>query len=323
MFRRSRHAVLVAATIVALTVPLFIASSAMAWNPGEGFSASGFTAEALSEEGGLDTQAGGHPYSATTEFGFSGGDVRDIDVDLPPGFLGNPQATPQCPVAQLTALEDHPCAIDTIVGVVNLKTPDGRSAGQNIPVYNLVPEPGFPSEFGFVIQGVHPVILYGTVRTGGDYGITVVTPGIVQAVELGHVAFTFFGVPAERNGSKETPQAFLTSPVNCAGGSAVTRTQLRVDSWQYFGEFHNYQASPPPVTGCNKLSFRPSLTVTPDTTKVDSPTGLTIDIKLPWSNEPGKLITRAKEHHPNIPTRPRDIPNRSRRSTGLHRRTIR
>src|SRR5450759_1179286 len=49
----------------------------------------------------LDTQAGGHPYEASAFFDLAGGALKDVEVSLPPGLLGNPQATPKCPLPQL------------------------------------------------------------------------------------------------------------------------------------------------------------------------------------------------------------------------------
>ena len=278
------------------------------WNENEGFSVSNFTAEATNADGSLDTQAGSHPYKGNTSFEFSGADVKRIEVDLPPGFLGNPQSTPTCPLSQLTNPADI-CPPDTQVGTVftNIESGDGIDK-----VYNLTPEPGEPAEFGFTLKGFAiPVILYGSVRTDGDYGLTVTTPGIAQGGGLQRVSFTFWGVPADPShdaqrttcvpvaGGFDTCTAgasggdrlvpFLTNPVDCLA-PPLTVT-LRAESWQYPGQVVTKTAAVPSVTGCGKLIFEPSIAVTPDTTQVDTPTGLSIKIKVPQTNEPEKLAT--------------------------------
>ncbi len=45
------------------------------------------------------------------------------------------------------------------------------------------------------------------------------------------------------------------------------------------------------MTGCNLLRFDPSLSVQPETTTADSPTGLGVDVKVPQSEDPGSLAT--------------------------------
>ena len=75
-----------------------------------------------------------------------------------------------------------------------------------------------------------------------------------------------------------------------------------MDSWQNPGRF-NADGTPdfsdpawasatseaPPVTGCNLLRFEPSLSVQPETTAADTPTGLDVDLKVPQNEEPGDV----------------------------------
>ena len=57
----------------------------------------------------LETQAGAHPFVGVTSFTFNStasgpdGHVKDIRVDLPPGLISNPQATPHCTAASSQA----------------------------------------------------------------------------------------------------------------------------------------------------------------------------------------------------------------------------
>ena len=51
--------------------------------------------------GDLETQAGSNPYDGVTDFTFNtsgltpDGNVKNIRVDLPPGLVSNPEATPE------------------------------------------------------------------------------------------------------------------------------------------------------------------------------------------------------------------------------------
>src|SRR5208283_5862954 len=89
-------------------------------------------------------QAGGHPYQYTTTFvlnyntaskkflfGGSGG-PRELQVELPPGFIGNPQNTPRCPLVLLRS----GCPSDTAVGYT-IASLGGELSGGNARI--LVP----------------------------------------------------------------------------------------------------------------------------------------------------------------------------------------
>lgn len=293
------------------------------FNPNEGYAVSEFKAEALNADGTLDTQAGSHPFAAVTKFFFTGADTKDIIVELPPGFIGNPQAIPQCPPALLAGSSQigGGCPPSSQVGIVTIGTGEALGGTPNrltSPVYNLVPEPGEPSEFGFLYIGGIPTLIFGSVRTGAesgycaltgycarngsDYGINITTPGISQGGPLTSVNFTFWGVPADPRHDRErtaknpsgepstiSPVPFLTNPVDCAAGTLPVI--LKVDAWQFPQEFKNYTTVAPPVTGCNRLQFEPSIAVTPDTSQNDTPTGLTIQIQVPQTNDPNTLAT--------------------------------
>src|SRR4029078_1172825 len=70
-----------------------------------------FTAEVRDQNGNPYTQAGGHPYEAFTDINFFQHDVngqpipdesvKTIQVDLPPGLVGNPQNIPMCSRQQI------------------------------------------------------------------------------------------------------------------------------------------------------------------------------------------------------------------------------
>ena len=58
---------------------------------------------ARNQNGTPDVQAGSHPYSLNTTFllhepgpAAGQGDLKDVRVELPPGFVGDPTATPRC-----------------------------------------------------------------------------------------------------------------------------------------------------------------------------------------------------------------------------------
>ena len=88
---------------------------------------------------------------------------------------------------------------------------------------------------------------------------------------------------------------FLTLSTACTG--APLATSMSVDSWQEPGglnpdwtpdlsdpRWKTATSSSPPATGCEKLDFSPKLTVAlaePEDASAESPSGLSVDLKLP------------------------------------------
>ncbi len=304
-------------------------------------------------DGSVDTQAGDHPFGLTASFNFgaetadglaqygenyqhlgSGAvanltdfpvrEVKDVVVDLPPGFVGDPQDATQCPesalepprASGLTAGETE-CPASSEVGLIQTDTGGhivgssfGAGNGLFSPIYNMVPESGYPAEFGFNLGG-HAIILYASaVPTPQGYVLRVGAFGIPQAVRISNIALTFWGVPAERvhnalrfNSHEEPvesglqPLAFLTNPVDCSAGS-LTATAMS-DSW---GEQGRWLAdgSPdlsdpawhvvstvvyPQLTGCDLLQFTPAIEALPSTSEADEPAGLSVNLSVPQSSQ--------------------------------------
>ncbi len=280
------------------------------------------------EGGGLDTQAGSHPFQLTTTTRLNQtGDwgrqnlsevvepvtlAKDLNFKLPPGLVGNPTPMPQCTLLQFLTFtagnEANECPQQTAVGVA-LTTFDLSVTGyttSTTPVFNLEPEVGEPARFGFVVKG-SPVYLDTSLRTGGDYGVTVSVDNITQTVAFVGSQLTLWGVPgdfrhndsrgwgcmykseggevarfAEQNGlvcldeNTPHPPPFLSLPTECAG---PLQTSVEADSWRQPGVFGGVSTVEPMGTldGCNRLPFAPSIKVTPDGQAGSTPTGLTVD----------------------------------------------
>ena len=80
--------------------------------------------------------------------------------------------------------------------------------------------------------------------------------------------------PSAASSLPELP--FTSSPTTCAG--ALTST---IDSVAYDDETDGAETSWPGTTGCDLLSFNPSLSASPTTSETDSPSGLEIDLNVP------------------------------------------
>jgi hypothetical protein len=305
-----------------LTRPFEVSSS----DPGFGIVPGSFTANAVNRDGSDATQAAGHPFAATTEFAFNSKEgvsaytgepaayvderIKDVIVDLPVGFVGNPTAAPTCTTAELgkTVLGLGSCPASTQVGIVSPALNGGGGGPPygvegTVPVFNMVPSRGQAAAFGFVVAGV-PITLSAKTRPG-DNGIEVTVPDISEAFEIYSQRLTLWGVPADASHDHErscegftsgcsysltTPKrAFLRNPTGCVGPQT---TALRVDSWQQPGVFKDYSYTTATGTsGCENAPFQPSMDIHPDTTQAGAPAGLNVDLSLPQSESTTGLGT--------------------------------
>src|ERR1700722_1559431 len=163
------------------------------------------------------TQAGGHPSGLTTRILFDTEeynhgpngesrsvvptqDPKDVVVDIPPGLIGDPQATPRCSLTNVTDKQAR-CPADTQVGTArtHFSEPSKEAFG---PIYNVVPEAGQTAEFALVTQGSIFLAEGHLVRSGPEepegrpapYAVTVVSNGIPE-VEIPELEVTFWGTP--------------------------------------------------------------------------------------------------------------------------------
>jgi hypothetical protein len=257
-------------------------------------------------DGTIDTQAGSHPYEITASLDLNvvspegepvppaGSEAKRLDIGLPAGLIGNPTATPRCPRQQFDARR---CPANTQIGFdVAYLGPEPTS----LPVYNLVPPPGVPAEFGFTLLGISTFI-DASVRSDGDYGITEHADNLPQRQLISN-NLTIWGIPADRShdklrrapgcpeGCPSTAAAIplLTLPTSCATPSSTVPTFTALaEPWTGAPSkpdsfpMHDAAGAPAGLSGCERLPFRPSLTIAPETTQGETPTGLTAEVHMP------------------------------------------
>ena len=256
-------------------------------------------------DGSTDMQAGSHPYEMTVSFDAAtpSEQVRDLEVKLPPGLIGDPNAVPQC-TNQLLIEEACPPATQIGVDTATLGAAlSGNSPATMLvfkfPVYNMVPPSGVPAQFAFTLEGINTFLDAG-VRSGGDYGITEHIGDIPQR-KIDSNTITIWGVPGDSShdpqrsssgnncsegcSSGSGTKPLLTLPTSCAGPQAFS---ARGDSWEVpildsEIDFTSRDANENPTgfTGCDRLSIKPSISVAPDTSEADTPAGLTVDVRVP------------------------------------------
>jgi hypothetical protein len=292
--------------------------------------------ESFTASAGGYTQAGGHPYAFTTTLAFetepnshfplvqvAKQDARNVRVDLPPGLIGNPEATRRCSIQVFTGTGGTGCAASTQVGVSRVTLATASATEYTTGVYNLVPEGASPAELGLATNNGVVFVLETNVLTGEGYGVTVLDSGVPVA-GLVSVEITLWGTPADPSHNAERGRAcskvgvtetcefnseargekgagtvteessgeplvpFLTMPTDCAGGEL--ETTVFASSWESAGETEK-RAKLPAVTGCNLLTLNPTIKLAPDTSHVDSPAGLTFALDVPQTNSPNTPAT--------------------------------
>jgi hypothetical protein len=289
-----------------------------------GFGIDNFDFTASEEDGAPDTQAGSHPFALTTAIGVNQAAdtspeaiVKDLDVELPPGLVGDPSAIPQCTNEQFETQAAGPeasaveCPDDTAIGVaaVALKGSGGIDQGAerlDAPLYNLAPSVGEPARFGFSVFGAK-VYLDTSVRTGGDYGVDVDVSNISQLLGFQSSSVTIWGVPGDASHDGERGKCmtvdgpsgscsaggatapFLTLPTSCTGPLTAV---VNGDSWLSPGVFssasvltHDQEGNAVGLDGCNRIDFSPRIEVAPNGTAGSTPTGLSVNLDVPQSGD--------------------------------------
>jgi hypothetical protein len=291
-----RGSYLLAALLSALLLVAVVAIPAR----GAGFGFSAVDGQVSDANGNPYTQAGGHPYAVSVQIQLhhhldtdpidlfttiaggqvpDGGNAKDILTTLPPGLIGDPSALPKCTSAQLAGggvgngigIGTEPtCPIDSQVGVVTLLTsmtnPFGAIWGGTFPLYNMEARPSVPASFGFQASGT-PIVLDATLRSDGDYGLTVSSRDVPATVRLWGLNATFWGVPAdpshdayrcdygslgflttcdggqppvpaqEPHSAGLPPVAFLRLPTRCTSPGAGLSFSFSIDTWENPGVF--------------------------------------------------------------------------------------
>jgi len=292
------------------------------------------------EGGGLDRQAGSHPFQLTTTLnlnqtaelaslegeGVASGLIgtapalpKRLRFNLPPGLIGDPLAAPACSTVDFTAIglgNVNACKPESMIGVavvtINLPDPPFHNITHAVPLWNLVPAAGEPARFGFEILHV-PVVLDTSLRSDGDYGVSVSVNESPESAQLLSSEVTIWGAPAEASHdqsrgwgcldegmpinhtlpceatSQRSSAAFLTMPTSCSGPLGTT---VEGESWpiqalageagQAFSlEGRSTKAELAGFEGCDALSFGPSIAIESTEHSASTPTGLNVKVKMP------------------------------------------
>lgn len=205
-------------------------------------------------------------------------DVKNLQIDLPAGVIGNPQATPRCTQAQLGA---DVCPPASQVGSI---TVTAGALGLTIPaegtVYNVDPNPGDPAKLGIVVR---PLIgLLGkitlespiAVRDGaGDYGLTSTIVNMPRT--LSGIPIDVKAIDLTLSGQVAGGGSFMSNPTRC------TPAQTIFSAESYGGAKPRATASFT-ATDCGGVPSDPAMELTAHDTRTDINAPFTIGVTLPY-----------------------------------------
>lgn len=231
------------------------------------------------------TQAAGHPNFGITDFtlnntaGFPEGLVKNIVVETPEGLSVNPEAAPQCPLAQAET-NILGCLPETIVGTNYLTVvvaPGPTLARAAVPVYNVVPFNKAPSMVAFPNSGGEAVYIVGSLDPKDQHVIFTISETPESPPIVGS-RLVFNGQAGDGT--------YLTLPSQCDGPQKAT---LKVNSHEGASAEETFP-TPYSATGCDKVPFEPTIKTTVDSA-TDSPEPVTLNLEIPW--EPSEPIANS------------------------------
>jgi hypothetical protein len=285
-----------------------------------------FRAELTEADGSPTTGAASHPYQYTTSFAVNTalappgsnlpfvpaqGDLKQIEVALPPGLIGNPSAVKACTMEQFNtthpftgpnnqALTLNECPDSSVVGLIVVQQIEGAGAIAPVPLYNLVPPKGMPAQLGFQPVFGLPFLISTKLRSDGDYGITAYLDNTTEAKRVTAATTIIWGTPAHpshnrlRGSCVDGVSLFSFSLGNCPAGiearpfmrlpsscAEPLNSTISIDTWLNPGVFASAPFTEPAPIDCEAPEFSPTIEAKPTTNVADAPSGLHFNLHLP------------------------------------------
>jgi hypothetical protein len=264
-----------------------------------GFAPNGFDVRALDADGDPETRAGVAPDRLITTLApnrvadpYDGHPVmvdnlKNADVLLPPGLVGNARDIPKCPEFNFTF---GFCPPESRVGTATLEL--NPYFVPPAPIVNLPPGKhvarfAFHAAPGFGVT----YLVSDIVEEDGEYRVRTRVTGITAVLGLLSTEIELWGVPADHNGSGAQRVSLLTNPTSC---HADMQAAARINSWQNPDTWVSAVGDTvTPVTECEAVPFEPSVHVAADSAETNAPTGLTVKLEVPQTEG---LASRAASH---------------------------
>ncbi len=239
-----------------------------------------------------NTTAGAHS-NVVIDMSFpdAGQDVRDLDIEMPAGLVGNPNATNAiCTIAQFSG--DN-CPSAAKVGAVSSDADTSSWLAPSVTVsgdaFLITPQGGEPARLGIVLKAtgiaalgaVDPIFVQSPInlRTT-DYGLTSSIrslPTTAKSALLGTLNITIRSMTITLYGTPpNNPKGpFLTNPTECTPAAFVVRGAA--SSGQTASATRSFTP-----TGCGTAGsgvvFTPTVAISPTTQTADQPTALDVTV---------------------------------------------
>jgi len=225
--------------------------------------------------------------------------AKNLVFYLPVGLLGNPTVADRCPASQVEGQNESPgCPESSRVGTILPMILSDVFANSADPtheygIYNVVPEKGFAAEFAFYELGYVFTLYANVVRHSGTYMLRVALPGVPAiASPIGFIS-TFYGditEPYLAGGEAFNVDrgGFLTDPSNCGESEEAREASMSMNTWEQPNtDFSASINAFPSLEHCERLPFSADLTVEPETTQADAPSGYNLDLEVPQAANSG------------------------------------
>jgi uncharacterized repeat protein (TIGR01451 family) len=277
-----------------------------------------FKAELTGPDGLPVGAAASHPYQYTTSFAVNlvpsppgsafpfvpaEGDLKDVEVALPPGLAANPTAVDRCSAQDFITVKavvtpqggdsrPNQCPPGSAVGVAIVEQLEGTGGLRKFPVYNLIPPPGMPAQLGFLVLGA-PVYINTKIRSEGDYAAIGFLDQVTEAQRVTASRIFIWGTPWEESHDPVrgkcaetvelcpvvgTPRPFLRLPSSC---DYPLLTTISYTTWAKPATGASASFEEPAPVGCESPPFDPEIEAKPTTNVADSPSGLHFNLHLP------------------------------------------
>jgi hypothetical protein len=252
--------------------------------------------------------------------------IKTLRVDLPPGLTVNPEATlarctlaeflfspapgafvPKCDPATTQTGEEQ---VNVVTNKDNVEFPPGSKTiiankGTRlplipgvfqVPVFNLVPKPGEPALFGFVIAGRAPIFLETEVAWESDFHQSFrikLNPASASELQTIISRLVSFGMAGDGT--------FITNPTTCfdpAEWPTLYSTWYRAESYEdpdpifpngstpFEARVEDDKGNLYQQKECETVPFTPTVDVAPGTSEVDSPAAADVVTSVPFEIPP-------------------------------------
>jgi uncharacterized repeat protein (TIGR01451 family) len=224
--------------------------------------------------------------------------LRALEFTLPPGLVFNPNATAvRCTRVQFEGefrVPAQECPPESQVGYVTLNLIGLEQLSATL--FNLTPEPNAPAELGFGFLNTQVRLRGGL---DGSFRLTAGSSELLTKYKIVGALAQLWGNPSDpqhdplRSGQgcavhvgcavERLAKPLLTMPSACSSSLPFSATAASWLGPVASGErvFTNAVGEPEAVEGCERLGFEPTVAIQPESTATETPTGLSVDIKVP------------------------------------------